>query len=161
MILYMCKVIDGLHGGGKVRCIMTKKLTTTAEIGRKAMLSSRFVRISDEVGGIRVYRKFVADADVFDYVHGLLERAVVEVQELQEREIARQTALVKDWTVNELVSQFVHDSSDYVGVACKESDISCRIIEKVAEAFAILRFIVGEEIFQAEFIGGNDRQIEG
>lgn len=135
-----------------------KAVTTTADIGRRAERFSRYVRITDEDGGIRVYKKFVPDAEVFDYVHNLLERAVLEVQELQDREMSVQ--LVKDWTVHELVDQFVRNSSVYVK-GCKESDISCRAIEKAGEAFAILRYIVGEEIFQAEFIGGNARQIEG
>lgn len=157
VVIYRCKVIDALQGQKGMRCNM-KAVTTTADIGRRAERFSRYVRIADEDGGIRVYRKFVPDHEVFDYVHNLLERAVMEVQELQNREMTVQ--LVKDWSVHELVDQFIRDSSVYVK-GCKESDISCQAIEKAGEAFAILRYIVGEEIFQTEFIGRTTCQIEG
>ena len=134
-------------------------VTTAKSIGRKAIRASEFVQIKEEVGGLRVRRKFVPDDKIFDYVHERLERALKDVHDLQERELAYQGGIEKSWSVQELCRQFLHDSSDYVGTPCKESDISCNAMVLVSEAFAVLRYVVGEEIFTTEFIG-NYKQID-
>ena len=133
------------------------KFTTPVEIGRKALQGIEYVPIKDTGKGLQVRRKHLQDDEVLPYVHRLFAKAWRDLQELQQVQGLPTLPPAKDFDT--LVSTFKSGHSDIVQVPCDEEDRAARIISLVQEGFAILAYIMGEEIVQVELAGSNRKQI--
>lgn len=131
--------------------------TTPVEIGRKALQGIEFVPIKDTGKGLQVRRKRLQDDEVLPYVHRLFAKAWQDLQELQQVQGLPTLPPAKDFDT--LVSAFKSGHSDIVQVPCDEEDRAARIISLVQEGFAILAYIMGEEVVQIELAGNNRKQI--
>lgn len=133
------------------------KFTTPMEIGRKALQGIEYVPIKDTGKGLQVRRKRLQDDEVLPYIHHLFALAWRDLQELQE--VQGLPALPPAQDFETLVSTFKSGHSDIVQVPCDEEDRAARIISLVQEGFAILAYIMGEEVVQVELAGNNHKQI--
>lgn len=126
-------------------------VTTPAEIGWKSMQGIEFVPIKDEGQGLKVRRKHLQDSEVLPYVHHLFALAWRDLQELQQVQGLPALPPAKDFDT--LVSFFKTGTSDVVQTPCDMEDRMSRIISLVQEGFAILAYIMGEDILQNEIVG--------
>lgn len=131
--------------------------TTPVEIGRKALQGIEYVPIKDTGKGLQVRRKRLQDDEVLPYVHRLFAKAWQDLQELQQVQGLPTLPPAKDFET--LVSAFKSGHSDVVQVPCDEEDRAARIISLVQEGFAILAYIMGEDIVQVELAGSNRKEI--
>jgi len=133
------------------------KYTTPSEIGWKSLQGIEFVPIKDTGAGLQVRRKRLKDAEVLPYVHRLFARAWHDLQELQEEQGLPALPPAKDFDT--LVSFFKTGTSDVVQTPCDMEDRMSRIISLVQEGFAILAYIMGEDVVSMEITGKNPKRI--
>ena len=132
-------------------------VTTPAEIGWKSLQGIEFVPIKDEGQGLKVRRKHLQDSEVLPYVHHLFAKAWNDLMELQEVQGLPVLPPAQDFET--LVSAFKSGHSDVVQVPCDEEDRMARIISLVQEGFAILAYIMGEDILQNEIAGRQENRL--
>ena len=132
-------------------------VTTPAEIGWKSLQGIEYVPIKDDGQGLKVRRKHLQDAEVLPYVHHLFAKAWNDLMELQEVQGLPVLPPAKDF--DNLVSYFKSGSSDVVQVPCDMEDRMARIISLVQEGFAILAYIMGEDVVSIEITGKNPKRI--
>ena len=134
------------------------KITTPQEIGWKSLQGIEFITIKDTGEGIVVRgRKKLKDSEVLPHVHRLFNKAWRDLQELQEVQGLPVLPPAKDF--NSLVNYFKSGSSDTVQVPCDMEDRMARIISLVQEGFAILAYIMGEDVVSMEITGKNPKRI--
>lgn len=120
-------------------------MITPHQIGVRAMAGAEFIDIRDTGDGIRVYRKNIKDADVIPHCQTLLMQALHDIAVLNgitEKQIPANV----DKSLEELAREFFHrDTEEWtVGTGF---DHAAQITAKVGEAFAILSYVFGENVF--------------
>lgn len=134
------------------------KITTPAEIGWKSLQGIEYVPIKDTGEEIVIRgRKKLKDSEVLPHVHRLFSKAWSDLQELQQVQGLPVLPPAKDF--DSLVSYFKSGSSDVVQVPCDMEDRMARIISLVQEGFAILAYIMGEDVVSMEITGKNPKRI--
>lgn len=120
-------------------------MITPYQIGVRAMAGAEFIDIRDTGDGIRVYRKNIKDADVIPHCQALLMQALHDIAVLNgitEKQIPANV----DKSLEELAREFFHQDTEewVVGTGF---DHAAQITAKVGEAFAILSYVFGENVF--------------
>lgn len=133
-------------------------VTTPAEIGWKSLQGIEYIPIKDTGKGIVIRgRKRLQDDEVLPYVHHLFALAWRDLQELQQVQGLPTLPPAKDFDT--LVSFFKSGSSDIIQTPCDMEDRMSRIISLVQEGFAILAYIMGEDILQNEIAGQQENHL--
>lgn len=124
---------------------------TPASMGKKALSGIPFVPIKDEGTGLKVYRKHLQDHEILPYVQDLLLDALKRIKELQEME-EMQVLGEKPASIEEALLAIKQASALFVTSSTSDYHRVTRIIERVTEALAILKYIAGDEIFLQEYV---------
>ena len=121
---------------------MEKSNFTPSAMGLKALSGVPYVPIKEVDGGIKVYKKTLADSEVLPHVQALLMDALKRVHDLQELEGQQAIGNSLPATVGEAFC--TSSTNNFHRVS--------RIIERLTEALAIIRYIAGDEIFLTEYV---------
>lgn len=130
---------------------METKFTPNA-MGRKALAGVPFVPIKETEHGIKVYRKTLRDDEVLPHVQALLVDALKRVHDLQEMEGVKVVGTNLPTTVEDALLAIKQESALFATSSCNDFHRVSRIIERLTEALAILRYIAGDEIFVQEYV---------
>ena len=129
-----------------------KKNFTPAAMGLKALSGVPFVPIKEIDGGIKVYKKTLKDSEVLPHVQALLMDALKRVHDLQEQEGQKVLGNNLPATVSEALLAIKQESALFVTSSTNDYHRVTRIIERLTEALAILKYIAGDEIFLQEYV---------
>ena len=124
---------------------------TPNELGRKALAGVPFVNIHETETGLKVYRKTLPYENVLPYVQELLLDCLKRCKELQELE-GQKVVGDKPATVDELLLSIKQESALFCTSSCNKFHRVSRIIERLTEALAILKYVAGDEIFVTEYV---------
>lgn len=127
------------------------KFTPNA-MGKKALAGVPFVPIIDEGTGLKVYRKHLQDAEILPYVQELLLDALKRVHDLQKQEGVKVVGTNLPTTVGDALLAIKQESALFATSSCNDFHRVSRIIERLTEALAIIRYIAGDEIFLQEYV---------
>lgn len=130
----------------------TKTNFTPNEMGRKALSGVPFVPIKEVDGGLKVYRKTLQDDEVLPHVQALLMDALKRVHDLQEQEGVKVVGTNLPATVGEALLAIKQESALFTTSSTNDFHRVSRIIERLTEALAIIRYIAGDEIFLTEYV---------
>ena len=130
---------------------MDMKYTPNA-MGKKALSGVPFVPIKEVAGGIKVYRKTLQDEDVLPHVQALLMDALKRVHDLQEQEGMKVVGTNLPATIDEALLAIKQESALFCTSSCNDFHRVSRIIERLTEALAIMKYIAGDEIFLQEYV---------
>lgn len=130
---------------------METKFTPNA-MGLKALSGVPFVPIKEVEGGIKVYRKTLQDEEVIPHVQALLMDALKRVHALQEQENQKVIGNNLPATIDEALLAIKQESALFCTSSCNDFHRVSRIIERLTEALAIIKFIAGDEIFITEYV---------
>ena len=130
---------------------METKFTPNA-MGLKALSGVPFVPIKEIDGGIKVYKKTLMDSQVLPHVHNLLMDALKRVHDLQEMEGQKVVGTNLPATVGDALLAIKQESALFCTSSCNDFHRVSRIIERLTEALAILKYIAGDEIFVTEYV---------
>lgn len=125
---------------------------TPNEMGLKALSGVPFVPIQETENGLKVYRKTLQDSEVLPYVQELLVDALKRVHDLQELEGQKVVGNNLPATVGEALLAIKQESALFVTSSTNDYHRVTRIIERLTEALAILKYIAGDEIFVTEYV---------
>ena len=125
---------------------------TPNEMGKKALSGVPFVPIKEVNGGIKVYRKTLKDSQVLPHVHNLLMDALRRVHDLQEQEGRQVIGTNLPPTIADALLAIKQESALFTTSSTNDYHRITRIIERLTEALAILRYIAGDEIFLTEYV---------
>lgn len=131
---------------------MEKSNFTPSSMGRKALSGVPFVPIKEVEGGIKVYRKTLKDDEVLPHVQALLMDALKRVYDLQKQEGVKVIGTNLPTTVEESLLAIKQESALFCTSSCNDFHRVSRIIERLTEALAILKYIAGDEIFLTEYV---------
>lgn len=125
---------------------------TPNEMGKKALAGVPFVPIVEVAGGLKIYRKTLQDSEVLPYVQELLMDALKRVHDLQKQEGQKVLGNNLPATVSEALLAIKQESALFCTSSCNDFHRVSRIIERLTEALAILKYIAGDEIFVTEYV---------
>lgn len=131
---------------------MEKSKFTPNNMGRKALAGVPFVPIVETKNGLKVYRKTLKDSEVLPHVHKLLVDALKRVYDLQKQEGQKVVGTNLPTTVEDALLAIKQESALFTTSSCNDFHRVSRIIERLTEALAILRYIAGDEIFLQEYV---------
>ena len=131
---------------------MEKSNFTPNAMGLKALSGVPFVPIKEVEGGIKVYRKTLQDEEVLPHVQALLVDALKRVHDLQEQEGQKTIGTNLPNTVEDALLAIKQESALFCTSSCNDFHRVSRIIERLTEALAILKYIAGDEIFVTEYV---------
>ena len=131
---------------------MEKSKFTPNAMGRKALSGVPFVPIKEVAGGLKVYRKTLKDEEVLPHVHKLLIDALKRVHDLQEMEGVKVVGTNLPATVGDALLAIKQESALFATSSCNDFHRVSRIIERLTEALAIMKYIAGDEIFLQEYV---------
>ena len=130
---------------------METKFTPNA-MGRKALAGVPFVPIVETEKGLKVYRKTLKDSEVLPHVQALLMDALKRVYDLQKQEGQKVVGTNLPATVGDALLAIKQESALFCTSSTNDFHRVSRIIERLTEALAILKYIAGEEIFLQEYV---------
>ena len=131
---------------------MEKSKFTPNAMGRKALSGVPFVPIVEVEGGIKVYKKTLKDSQVLPYVHKLLMDALKRVYDLQKQEDMKVIGTNLPTTVEDALLAIKQESALFTTSSTNDFHRVSRIIERLTEALAIIKYIAGDEIFLTEYV---------
>lgn len=131
---------------------MEKSKFTPNDMGRKALAGVPFVPIVETENGLKVYRKTLKDSEVLPHVQALLMDALKRVYELQAMESQKMVGNNLPTTVGEALLAIKQESALFCTSSCNDFHRVSRIIERLTEALAIMKYIAGDEIFLTEYV---------
>lgn len=125
---------------------------TPNEMGLKALSGVPYVPIKEVDGGIKVYKKTLQDNEVLPHVQALLMDALKRVYDLQEQEKQKMVGNNLPATIDEALLAIKQESALFCTSSTNNFHRVSRIIERLTEALAILKYIAGDEIFVTEYV---------
>ena len=125
---------------------------TPNEMGKKALAGVPFVPIKEDAGGLKVYRKTLQDNEVLPHVQALLMDALKRVYDLQKQEGQKVIGNNLPTTVEDALLAIKQESALFCTSSCNDFHRVSRIIERLTEALAIIKYIAGDEIFLTEYV---------
>jgi hypothetical protein len=125
---------------------------TPNEMGKKALAGVPFVPIVETEKGLKVYRKTLKDEEVLPHVHKLLVDALRRVYDLQKQEGVKVVGTNLPTTVEDALLAIKQESALFTTSSTNDFHRVSRIIERLTEALAILKYIAGDEIFLTEYV---------
>jgi hypothetical protein len=125
---------------------------TPNEMGKKALAGVPFVPIVETENGLKVYRKTLKDNEVLPHVQALLMDALKRVYDLQEQEGQKVVCTNLPNTVEDALLAIKQESALFATSSCNDFHRVSRIIERLTEALAIMKYIAGDEIFLTEYV---------
>lgn len=131
---------------------MEKSNFTPSAMGKKALSGVPFVPIVETEYGLKVYRKTLKDEEVLPYVQTLLMDALKRVHDLQEQEGQKVVGTNLPNTVADALLAIKQESALFTTSSTNDFHRVSRIIERLTEALAIIRYIAGDEIFLTEYV---------
>lgn len=128
---------------------MKTQITTANELGRKALQGIKLVDVYPCEGGLKLRGRRIAEKNVMLKIQFLLKQAIKDLMEMQGIEQAEKVE--KEYTINEMVDIFLNPHSGYIGTPCTDRDRKATIIAYLQDALALVRYIVGEEMFDSYY----------
>ena len=129
--------------------MLNVKITPADEFGKKALQGLYLVEVKPYDGGLKLRGRKIQEEKILLTIQWKLEKALKEVIELQGIEGIEKVE--KAYTTNEMVDILLNPHSGYIGSPCTDMHRRSLVIALLQDALALVRYIVGEDIFDSHY----------